>query len=42
MTDTISIDGDTIAAVAIISGVCAVVANLHPVGGIEAYADQAL
>jgi POT family proton-dependent oligopeptide transporter len=32
----------TIAAVAIISGVCAVVANLHPVGGIEAYADQAL
>jgi POT family proton-dependent oligopeptide transporter len=32
----------TIAAVAIISGICAVVANLHPVGGIEAYADQVL
>jgi POT family proton-dependent oligopeptide transporter len=32
----------TIAAVAIISGICAVIANLHPVAGIEAYADQAL
>jgi POT family proton-dependent oligopeptide transporter len=32
----------TIAAVAIISGICAVIANLHPVGGIEAYADQVL
>jgi len=32
----------TIAAVAIISGICAVVANLHPIGGIEAIADEVL
>jgi len=32
----------TIAAVAIISGILAVIANLHPVGGLEAYADQIL
>jgi POT family proton-dependent oligopeptide transporter len=32
----------TIAAVAIISGICAVIANLHPVGGIEAYAEEVL
>ena len=32
----------TIAAVAIVSGILAVVANLHPVGGLEAYADQVL
>ena len=32
----------TIAAIAIISGICAVIANLHPIGGIEAYADQVL
>jgi len=31
-----------IAAVAIISGICAVVANLHPVGGLEAVADEVL
>ena len=31
-----------IAAVAIISGILAVIANLHPIGGIEAYADQIL
>jgi len=31
-----------IAAIAIISGICAVIANLHPIGGIEAYADQVL
>jgi POT family proton-dependent oligopeptide transporter len=31
-----------IAAVAILSGIFAVIANLHPVGGIEAYADQVL
>ncbi|NNF41255.1 MAG: peptide MFS transporter [Woeseiaceae bacterium] len=31
-----------IAGVAIISGICAVVANLHPIGGIEAYADEVL
>ena len=32
----------SIAAVAIISGIIAVIANLHPIGGIEAYADQVL
>jgi POT family proton-dependent oligopeptide transporter len=32
----------TIAAVAIMSGIVAVIANLHPVGGIEAYAEQVL
>ena len=32
----------TIAAVAIISGILAVVANLHPVGGLEAVADEVL
>ncbi len=32
----------SIAAVAIISGIVAVIANLHPIGGIEAYADQVL
>jgi POT family proton-dependent oligopeptide transporter len=32
----------SIAAVAIISGIFAVIANLHPIAGIEAYADQAL
>ena len=32
----------SIAAVAIISGIVAVIANLHPIAGIEAYADQAL
>ncbi len=31
-----------IAAVAILSGILAVIANLHPVGGIEAYAEQIL
>lgn len=31
-----------IAAVAIVSGICAVVANLHPVGGLEAVADEVL
>ena len=31
-----------IAAIAIISGICAVVANLHPIGGIEAVADEVL
>jgi POT family proton-dependent oligopeptide transporter len=31
-----------IATIAIISGICAVVANLHPIGGIEAYADEVL
>jgi POT family proton-dependent oligopeptide transporter len=31
-----------IAAVAIASGICAVVANLHPIGGIEAIADEVL
>ena len=31
-----------IAGVAIVSGICAVVANLHPIGGIEAYADEVL
>jgi len=31
-----------IAAVAIISGILAVIANLHPIGGLEAIADQAL
>jgi POT family proton-dependent oligopeptide transporter len=31
-----------IAAVAIISGILAVIANLHPIGGMEAIADQAL
>ena len=31
-----------IAAVAIISGICAVVANLHPIGGLEAVADEVL
>jgi POT family proton-dependent oligopeptide transporter len=31
-----------IAAVAIASGICAVVANLHPVGGLEAVADEVL
>ena len=31
-----------IAAIAIASGVCAVVANLHPVGGLEAVADEVL
>jgi len=31
-----------IAAVAIISGVCAVIANLHPIGGLEAVAEEAL
>jgi POT family proton-dependent oligopeptide transporter len=31
-----------IAAVAILSGILAVFANLHPIGGIEAYADQVL
>ena len=31
-----------IAAVAIISGICAVVANLHPVAGLEAVADEVL
>jgi len=31
-----------IAAVAIFSGILAVLANLHPIGGIEAYADQVL
>ena len=32
----------TIAAVAILSGILAVIANLHPIGGMAAYADQAL
>jgi POT family proton-dependent oligopeptide transporter len=31
-----------IAAVAILSGILAVIANLHPIGGIGAYADQVL
>lgn len=31
-----------IAAIAIISGICAVIANLHPVGGLEAVADEVL
>ena len=31
-----------IAAIAIASGICAVVANLHPVGGLEAVADEVL
>jgi len=31
-----------IAAVAIISGICAVIANLHPIGGLEAVADEVL
>ena len=31
-----------IAAIAIISGICAVVANLHPIGGIEAVAEEVL
>ncbi len=31
-----------IAGVAIVSGICAVIANLHPIGGIEAYADEVL
>ncbi len=31
-----------IAAVAISSGICAVIANLHPIGGIEAVAEEAL
>ncbi len=31
-----------IAAVAIVSGIFAVIANLHPIGGIGAYADQVL
>ena len=31
-----------IAAIAIISGVCAVIANLHPIGGLEAVADEVL
>jgi POT family proton-dependent oligopeptide transporter len=31
-----------IAAVAILSGICAVVANLHPIGGLEAVADEVL
>ena len=31
-----------IAAIAILSGIFAVIANLHPIGGIEAYADQVL
>ena len=31
-----------IAAIAIISGICAVVANLHPIGGLEAVADEVL
>jgi len=31
-----------IAIIAVISGICAVVANLHPIGGIEAYADEVL
>jgi POT family proton-dependent oligopeptide transporter len=31
-----------IAAVAIVSGICAVVANLHPVAGLEAVADEVL
>lgn len=32
----------TIAAIAIISGILAVIANLHPVGGLEAIADEVL
>ena len=32
----------TIAAVAIVSGILAVIANLHPVGGLEAVADEVL
>ncbi|MBT8087880.1 MAG: peptide MFS transporter [Gammaproteobacteria bacterium] len=32
----------TIAVVAVVSGICAVFANLHPIGGIEAYADEVL
>ena len=31
-----------IAAIAIISGICAVIANLHPIGGLEAIADEVL
>jgi POT family proton-dependent oligopeptide transporter len=31
-----------IAAIAIASGICAVVANLHPIGGLEAVADEVL
>ena len=31
-----------IAAVAILSGICAVIANLHPIGGLEAVADEVL
>ena len=31
-----------IAAIAIISGICAVIANLHPIGGLEAVADEVL
>ena len=32
----------TIAAIAIISGILAVIANLHPIGGLEAVADEVL
>jgi POT family proton-dependent oligopeptide transporter len=32
----------SIAAIAILSGIFAVIANLHPIAGIEAFADQAL